>query len=65
MNFPVLMQGRTVLKGFPTYSARVGPLPSVKLLVPVAVGAGGEGFSTQAAPVRSLSSVDLPVLVQA
>lgn len=64
MDFMVLVEGRTVLKGFPTFSTRIGPLPSVELLVPITVGTSGEGFPTQAAPIWPLSSVDLPVLVQ-
>lgn len=52
-----------MFEGFPAFCTFVGLLFSVELLVPITVGPGSEAFPTQAALVRPLSSVDLPVLV--
>lgn len=54
-----------MFEGFPALRTLVGPLLCVELLVPVAVGSGGESLPAQATLVGPFSSVDLPVLVQA
>lgn len=52
-----------MFEGFPTFCTFIGLLFSVELLVSITVGPGSEGFPTQAALIRPLSSVDFPVLV--